>query len=98
MKGEYFKATLGGVVDSKSPNMPNELAGFSNLVSYGFQPHRVALWIYWHALLLLRKGVPFYSPPPANAYHAAEREAEHPKTADGCSFKWRAATGWPWKS
>jgi hypothetical protein len=27
---------------------------------YGFQPHRVALWIYWHAVLLLWKGVPFY--------------------------------------
>lgn len=27
---------------------------------YGFQPHRVALWIYWHAVLLLAKGVPFY--------------------------------------
>ena len=27
---------------------------------YGFQPHRVALWIYWQAVLLLWKGVPFY--------------------------------------
>jgi hypothetical protein len=33
------------------------------LCRYGFQPQRVAFWIYWHALLLLWKGVPFYSPP-----------------------------------
>ena len=32
----------------------------STLVRYGFQPHRVALWIYWHAVLLLLKGVPLY--------------------------------------
>ncbi len=27
---------------------------------YGFQPQRVAVWIYWHAVLLLAKGVPFF--------------------------------------
>ena len=28
---------------------------------YGFQPHRVAFWIYWQAVVLLWKGVPFYA-------------------------------------
>ncbi len=32
----------------------------SSRCRYGFQPHRVALWIYWHAVLLLWKGVPFF--------------------------------------
>jgi DUF1365 family protein len=27
---------------------------------FGFQPQRVALWIYWHAVVLLWKGVPFF--------------------------------------
>ena len=27
---------------------------------YGFQSQRVAVWIYWHAVLLLAKGVPFF--------------------------------------
>ncbi|KAG2438648.1 hypothetical protein HXX76_005195 [Chlamydomonas incerta] len=41
----------------------NEEAGLGRLWAYGFMPHRVAFLIYWQAVNLLAKGVPFYAPP-----------------------------------
>lgn len=41
-------------------SLPDEGQRIASRRRYGFQPHRVALWIYWHAVLLLWKGVPFY--------------------------------------
>jgi hypothetical protein len=68
---------------------------------YGFLPHRIALWIYWHAALLLLKGVPLYSPPPPStlAAAAAKTAASHPCNAiTMCPFTWRPARGFPWNT
>lgn len=35
----------------------------ASMCRYGFMPHRVAVWIYWHAFKLWQKGVPFHSLP-----------------------------------
>lgn len=95
-KGDYFCAILKGELDGVEPHRPNERAGFRTLFRYGFQPQRIALWIYWHALLLLRKGVPFYSPPSLSVCQAAESKATHPVLSNGCPCLWRPAQEWPW--
>lgn len=97
--GDYFIARLKAERDTKALPLPNEIASWECLWKYGFQPQRVALWIYWQALKLLWKGVPFYSPP-----NLEERKSElidsarHlPKFASsGCVFDWRPAESWPW--
>jgi len=62
-------------------------------------PQRIAFWIYWHALLLLYKGVPLYSPPPKQVLERAACGATHPPIAStGCPFVWRPADGWPWQT
>jgi hypothetical protein len=63
---------------------------------YGYEPQRVAVWIYWQALLLLRKGVPFYGPPSARqkAEIASELRADDGK-GRRC-WTWRPASGFPW--
>ncbi|GIM09445.1 hypothetical protein Vretimale_13297 [Volvox reticuliferus] len=60
--GDYFYADLVGR-RAEHPQRVNEEAGLRALLRYGFMPHRVALLIYWQAVKLLIKGVPFYSPP-----------------------------------
>jgi hypothetical protein len=57
--GDFFRATFDARLSS-APHLPNETASLGTLWRYGFQPHRVALWIYWHAVVLLWKGVSFY--------------------------------------
>ncbi|KAI8107379.1 hypothetical protein M9435_002410 [Picochlorum sp. BPE23] len=96
--GEYFTAWMKGCVDQVHPHQPNEMAGILTLFKYGFQPQRIAAWIYWHALVLLWKGVPFYGPPSLELCQAAARKSGNPKMTDGCAFKWRPATSWPWRS
>ncbi|EFJ18086.1 hypothetical protein SELMODRAFT_178500 [Selaginella moellendorffii] len=70
-------------------------------VLFWLMPHKVAVWIYWHAVVLLIKGVPFIA---------------HPKYVDGILYRevakgrdkklngnierycrWREAHCWPWK-
>lgn len=66
------------------PNHPTR-----SLRRYGFQPHRIALWIYWQALVLLRKGVPFHGPPDPGAYRRqAEQCSRHPRTGGGSWAGW----------
>lgn len=36
---------------------------YLSLCRYGLQPQRIALWIYWQAMVLLAMGVPLYNPP-----------------------------------
>lgn len=98
VKGDYFCAIMTGELDRVEPHQPNETAGFKRLLKYGFQPQRIALWIYWHALLLLWKGVSFYPPPSLKACQAARSKARHPVTSSGCPFIWRPAQEWPWIS
>lgn len=98
--GDYFIAALDARRDDATPALPNELASLGTLLKYGFQPQRVALWIYWQAIVLLWKGVPFYSPPGigAGCVMAAEKDMNHPRTAQGQCFVWRSAAAWPWKT
>lgn len=94
--GRFFIATLDAAV-SNAPHLPNETASLATLVKYSFQPHRVAFWIYWQALVLLWKGVPFYGPPDPAAYRCvAEQRARHPPTSSGCLFVWQPARQFPW--
>lgn len=65
---------------------------------YGFQPQRAALLIYLQAIILLWKGVPFYSPPSHDYQAAAAGRAQHPRTAAGAHFVWRPAKSWPWNA
>jgi hypothetical protein len=62
---------------------------------YGYQPHRIAFWIYLHAvLLLLRKGAPLFGrPDPAfrERVEAKAKELKMQKTAEGQYFVWRDA-------
>lgn len=95
--GDFFLASFDARISSQ-PHLPNETASLGTLWRYGFQPHRVALWIYWQAVLLLWKGVPFYGPPGPEFKAAAAAKAQHPKTADGRSFVWRGAQTWPWNA
>ena len=96
--GDYFLAALEARRDASAPPLPNELASLTTLLRYGFQPQRVAVWIYWQAVLLLWKGVPFFGPPGQAACAAAGAAATHPPTADGRKFVWRPAAAWPWRA
>jgi DUF1365 family protein len=97
--GEYFIAALSADLDIVAPHWPNELASLESLWKYGFQPQRVAWWIYWQAVKLLWKGVRFYAPPD-EAYKAkVEKEvADRPKLDGGAVFQWRPAREWPWRA
>lgn len=61
--GKFFDAAFSGRLAETNPSCSNEAAGLDVLWKYGFQPQRVAMWIYWQALKLLWLGVPFYGPP-----------------------------------
>ncbi|GFH16984.1 DUF1365-domain-containing protein, partial [Haematococcus lacustris] len=62
---DFFCASLVATKDvSRSKTARNEEAGVRTLLRFGMQPQRIACWIYWHAVLLLWKGVPLYMPPP----------------------------------
>lgn len=99
--GEYFVAQVNAQIDKSCPHLPNEIASFECFLKYGFQPQRVAFWIYWQAVKLMWKGVPFYSPPEPSLYRkAATESSDHlPKiSTTGCIFEWHPAKNWPWKS
>lgn len=85
----FFVATLDAKV-SQGPHVPNEIAGWRILYKYGFQPHRLAVWIYWHAIILLLKKVPFYGPP--SCLGGEKKEGNRSRR-----FVWRQASGWPWR-
>ena len=103
--GKYFDAVIEGRVDRDSPYERNETANLAVLLKYGFQPQRVALWIYWHAVCLLWKGVPFYGPPGLAACQRQSRSRESGGRGGrggggGCAaFKigWRPAQSWVWR-
>ncbi|CAG9463576.1 unnamed protein product [Pedinophyceae sp. YPF-701] len=99
--GGFFGAWLEGELDRERPAARNEEAGLGTLLRYGFQPHRVAWWIYSQAVTLLWKGVPFYGPPGLGPLCSACRGSAHghPKRADTQEFFWWApAKGWPWQT
>ncbi len=64
---------------------------------FGLQPHRIAVWIYYQAVVLLVKGVPLFSPPPFAVLEGAARGTTHPvNQVTMCPFVWRRAQRWPW--
>ena len=68
---------------------------------YGFQPHRIALWIYWQALVLILKGLPLQGLPSQATKEAAAEGATHPVdagTTGGQHFTWRPPPRWPWNA
>jgi DUF1365 family protein len=94
--GKYFDAVIEGRVDNDAPYERNETASFEVLLKYGFQPHRIAFWIYWHAVCLLWKGVRFFGPPGLLACQAAAKKSG---AGGGCTFNfgWRPAESWTWR-
>lgn len=96
--GAYFDAHLVAQRAKAYTHLRNEEAGFANLWRYGFQPQRVAAWIYWQAVVLLRKGVPFYGPPCKGYQQTVAKGATHPRCGFGEFFVWADAKGWPWRT
>lgn len=65
---------------------------------YAFQPHRIAVWIYLQAVLLLWKGVAFYGPPD-KTYQTRISSCSFSRLTpmtEGTFFRWRGAQSWPW--
>ena len=63
---------------------------------YGYEPQRVAVWIYWQALLLLRKGVPFYGPPSGRQQADIKMQLKARDAQGKRCWTWRPADGFPW--
>jgi len=63
---------------------------------YGYQPQRAALLIYWQALKLMWKGVPFHGPPSCCFKEKVTKDAKQPKMSTGEPFLWKGAEGFPW--
>lgn len=96
--GNYFIAELD-CKRSNEPHQRNEYSSWKNLLKYGFMPHRVAWWIYWHAAVLLWKGVPFVAPPTKE--ERAERVESSPWPmflANGQKLEWEDPIAFPWHS
>ncbi|KAG2502138.1 hypothetical protein HYH03_000626 [Edaphochlamys debaryana] len=89
--GDYFYADLVGRTAPR-PHAPSERAGLRELLSFGFMPHRVALLIYWQALVLIWKGVPLHMPP-AKEYQARIVAEQGGQAADGGKQEQRAKQG-----
>ncbi|EPS70462.1 hypothetical protein M569_04301 [Genlisea aurea] len=96
--GNYFSASLTARrVDSSSVD--------DHSMFFWLMPHKVAFWIYWHALKLLWKGVPFVPHPrcqtPTYREDALDRnEVLHSRNVQLMDsktrcFEWRDAK-WPW--
>jgi len=92
----FFVATLDAKM-SQGPHLPNEIAGWRILLKYGFQPHRLAVWIYWHAIVLLWKKVPFYGPPSCLGGGGGGGGKRKEGNRRRRRFVWRQASGWPWR-
>ena len=70
--GSYFFASFSG---ERSPYRERaERCSLGMLLRFGYMPHRVALWIYYQAVVLLWKGVPVHDIPERNVYASMVRE------------------------
>lgn len=63
---------------------------------YGYEPQRLAVWIYWQALQLLRKGVPFSGPPTTRRKDLLEERLKGDDECGSRRWSWRSASGFPW--
>ncbi|KAF3449944.1 hypothetical protein FNV43_RR06023 [Rhamnella rubrinervis] len=96
--GDYFTATLNAKKVSSSSVSDHALF-------FWLMPHKVAVWIYWHALKLWWKGVPYIQHPrytcPAYREKAVARDQKLPccqavvTNNRARRFAWRNAQ-WPW--
>eukprot|EP00210_Caulerpa_lentillifera_P009423 g8984.t1 len=94
--GHFFDAIMH-LKRSKNGDKLNEQSGLRILWNYGFQPHRVALWIYWQAVCLFKKGVPFYGYPETQKVKTkAEEQSKNLKFTTGARFIWRDPKSFPW--
>lgn len=99
--GQYFDAHLiAKRCTGPGARELNEHAGLGSLLRYGFMPQRVALWIYWQAVILIAKGCPIYPKPPGDSYKGRVEEQAKGKLPDagrsGCPFQWTDTRAWPW--
>ncbi|BDA45180.1 hypothetical protein COCOBI_06-6630 [Coccomyxa sp. Obi] len=94
--GPFFEARLTAARSAAAGR--SESAGLTYLWRYGFMPHRVAFWIYWQALKLLWKGVPFYGYPSRETRVAAVRMATNPRNSQNRHFVWRNPLHYPWNA
>ena len=96
--GNYFIAELD-CKKSSEPHQRNEYSSWKNLLKYGFMPHRVAWWIYWHAAVLLWKGVPFVAPPTKEERAKRVESSPWPMfLANGRKLEWEDPIAFPWHS
>jgi len=96
--GNYFIAELD-CKRSSEPHQRNEYSSWKNLLKYGFMPHRVAWWIYWHAAVLLWKGVPFVAPPTKEERAKRVESSPWPMfLANGRKLEWEDPIAFPWHS
>ena len=72
--------------------MPDRLVWVAGTV---FSP-RVACLIYWQAVKLLCKGVPFFSPPDDSYKASVARDAKNEADCCGRKFVWEGAKSFPW--
>ncbi|XP_010478388.1 PREDICTED: uncharacterized protein LOC104757357 [Camelina sativa] len=103
--GNYFSATL------KAKRIPTTLVSDPALF-FWLMPHKVAVWIYWHALKLWWKNVPFIQHPrysnPSYREDSEKRDQElrcrglDGSNADNCSSSFGGCrfawrdANWPW--
>lgn len=63
-------------------------------------PQRVALWIYWQAVILIAKGCPIYPKQDGAQWKgrvAEEAAGKLPGARGGsCPFEWTDTQAWPW--
>jgi hypothetical protein len=65
-------------------------------------PQRVALWIYWQAVILIAKGCTIYPKPEAASFKGRVAEEAGGKLpapggkSGGCPFEWKDTRAWPW--
>ncbi|MEW5303787.1 MAG: hypothetical protein WDW36_006444 [Sanguina aurantia] len=95
--GAYFHAEML-TVRSAMPALRSEEGGLHMLLRYGYQPHRVAILIYWQAIILLYKGGGAARPPGEVVPGRLHRRPQHPPAGrrTGKPFVWRNALSWPW--
>jgi len=94
--GNYFMARLS-LKESKHRTRRSESADFSTLYNYGYMPQRVAVWIYWQAMVLLWKGAPLFMHPTLDSYRGAVAKEmnQRQKESKFCSWDWKHVR-WPW--
>lgn len=85
--GNYFLARLSGEV-SRHRRLRSEEADLATLCKYGYMPQRVAVWIYWQAMVLLWKGAPLFMHPRLDTYRPKVKEGMDAKQSGAKYITW----------